>query len=78
VSGLLALLICLAGVVYAAWPWLRGRAWRVPTDEDEVRVGEDMDSIEKALREWSVAAGEIGVGALAAIEGESSAEVRGE
>ncbi len=77
-SGLVAVLLGLTGVVYAVWPWLRGRARPSLDDAREVRAGEELDSIVKALREWSVAAGEVGIEALEAIERAPRAEVRGE
>ena len=77
-SGLLALLLGLAGAVYAAWPWVRRRSWPTLNDEHDVRSGEDMENIEKALREWSVSSGEVGVGALETIMRRSSAEASGE
>lgn len=77
-SGLLALLLGLAGAVYAVWPWVRRRTGPALTDERDVRVGEDMENIEKALREWSVSAGEVGVGALETIGGTSGMEANGE
>ncbi len=77
-SGLLALLLGLAGAVYTAWPWVRRRPEPTLTDGRDVRVGEDMENIEKALREWSVSAGEVGVGALETIGGTSGGEANGE
>lgn len=76
--GLLALLLGLAGAVYAAWPWLRRRSGPTLTDERDFRVGEEMENIEKALREWSVSAGELGVGALETIGVASGGEANGE
>ena len=65
---MLAVLLSLTGAVYAAWPWLRGRASRA-ADEPEVYAGEDMENVEKVLRDWSVAAGEVRVGDTEAIGG---------
>ncbi|MGD8697949.1 MAG: hypothetical protein PVJ43_01580 [Gemmatimonadales bacterium] len=59
--GLLALLLGLTGVVYAAWPWLRGSEWPTPAHPPEVGAGADVDHVERALRAWSAAAGELGV-----------------
>jgi len=75
VSGLLALLLGLTGAVYAAWPWLWGRARPLLSDERDAGVGDDMENIERALREWSVSAGEVGIGASSTIEGASRAEM---
>lgn len=58
-SGLLAMALGLAGVAYAAWPWLRRRPWTPPADGGEVRHDEDMGDYVNALRDWSLAAGEV-------------------
>ncbi len=74
-SGLVAILLGLTGVVYAVWPWLCRQAQPLAHGEPEVRAGEELESVVKALRDWSVAAGEIRVEELAAIDGKPHAEV---
>ena len=74
-SGLVAVLLGLTGVVYAVWPWLRGQALPLAHGEPEVCAGEELDSVVKALRDWSVAAGEMRVEELAAVDGKPHAEV---
>lgn len=77
-SGLVALLLGLIGVVYAAWPWLRGRPLPWAAGGCEIRAGEERDSLVRALRDWSLAAGEVRNGHLEGVEITPSAEVEDE
>lgn len=76
--GLVALLLGLTAVLYAAWPWLRGSDWPTLADPVEVGAGAETDDVEKALRAWSVAAGEIGAESMAEIELVTKGEIESE
>lgn len=60
-SGLLAMALGLAAAAYVAWPWLWRRPWRPPADGGDVRHDEDLGEYVNAIRDWSLAAGEIDV-----------------
>jgi hypothetical protein len=80
--GLTAVVLCLSGVAYAAWPWLRRRG-RLSAPaisgqrERELRHEEEREEYVKALRDWSLAAGEVEVESLAAVERAPTEEVGG-
>lgn len=74
-SGLLALLLGLAGVAYAAWPLLNGRPWAPPARRHEALLAEEVEDFVNALRDWSAAAGEVGIGKVDRLEDATTGRV---
>lgn len=69
----MALVLGLAAVGYAAWPWLKRRTWAPPAVDPEAR--RETEAYVNALRDWSIAAGEIGPGGSDEVEGARMARV---
>lgn len=68
-SGLIALVLGLAAVAYAAWPWLKRRSSVPLRFRPEVRRAEELEDYVNALRDWSIAAGEVRAGDSDDVEG---------
>jgi hypothetical protein len=59
VTALLAMMLGLAAIGYAAWPWLVRGGAVPPLDEAVPAFDPALETQLAALRAWSVAAGEL-------------------
>jgi hypothetical protein len=59
VSALFAVLLGLLAVLYAVWPLLRGQGARPLGASRSFSQDVDAETCVRAMREWSLAAGEI-------------------